>query len=54
MHYAHGKYGNRRLERVEAFTDQYMPLPIVKKYPGNTITIDKSTPEQVAILEYIP
>lgn len=54
MHYAHGKYGNRRLERVEAFTDQYMPLPIVKKYPGNTISIDKSTPEQVAILEYIP
>ena len=54
MHYAHDGCGSRRMERVNAFTDQYMPLPIVKKYPGNTITIDKSTPEQVAILEYIP
>lgn len=54
MHYAHGKYGNRRLERVNAFTDQYMPLPVVREYDTNTIVIDKSTPEQVAVLKFIP
>ncbi len=53
MHYAHGKHGNRRLERVSAFTDQYMPLSIVREYDTNTITIDKSTPEQVAVLKYM-
>lgn len=53
MHYAHDGYGGRRLERVSAFTDQYMPLPIVKNYDTNTITITKNTPEQVAVLKYI-
>lgn len=54
MHYAHGKYGNRRLERVKAFTDQYMPLPIVKEYDTDTVVIDKSTLEQVAVLKFMP
>lgn len=54
MHYAHGKCGNRRLERIEAFTDQYMPLPVVKTYDTDTIEITKSTPQQVAVLKYIP
>lgn len=53
MHYAHDGCGNRRMERVEAFTDQYMPLPIVHFYDTNTIKIDSSTPEQVAVLKYI-
>ena len=53
MHYAHDGYGNRRQERVEAFTDQYMPLPIVKFYDTNTITITKQTPTQVAVLKYM-
>ena len=54
MHYAHDKCGNRRLERINAFTDQYMPYPIVKWYETNTITIDRDTPQQVAVLKYIP
>lgn len=54
MHYAHEKCGNRRLERIEAFTDQYMPYPIVKWYDTNTINITKETPMQVAVLKYIP
>lgn len=54
MHYAHDGCGNRRLERLEAFTDQYAPMPIVKKYETNTIEITKQTPEQVAVLKYIP
>lgn len=52
MHFAHGRYGGRRLERVEAFTDQYMPLPIVKNYDTNTITITKNMPEEVAVLMF--
>lgn len=54
MHYAHDNIGNRRLERIDDFTDQYQPLPIVKKYDTNRIEITKSTPEQVAVLKYIP
>lgn len=53
MHYAHDGYGNRRQERVEAFTDQYLPLPIVHFYDTNTISLDKTTPEQVAVLKFI-
>lgn len=53
MHYAHDGCGNRRMERVNAFTDQYMPLPIVRFYDTNTIRIDADTPEQVAVLKYI-
>ncbi len=53
MHYAHGKFGSRRYERLEAFTDQYAPLPLVKKYDTNTITISHDTPEQVAVLKYM-
>lgn len=52
MHYAHDGIGNRRLERVEAFTRQYMPSPNVKFYDTDTIEIDKSTPEQVAVLKF--
>lgn len=54
MHYAHDNCGNRRLERIEAFTDQYMPYPVVKWYDTNTISIDKSTPQQVAVLKFKP
>lgn len=53
MHYAHDGCGNRRMERVNAFTDQYMPLPIVRFYDTNTIRINADTPEQVAVLKYI-
>ncbi len=53
MHYAHDGCGNRRMERVNAFTDQYMPLPIVHFYDTNTIRIDADTPEQVAVLKYV-
>ncbi len=53
MHYAHGRMGNRRLERVEAFTNQYMPLPIVKFYDTDTINITKQTPTQVAVLKFM-
>lgn len=53
MHYAHDGCGNRRMERVNAFADQYMPLPIVRFYDTNTIRIDADTPEQVAVLKYI-
>ena len=52
MHYAHDGFGSRRMERVNAFTDQYMPLPIVRFYDTDTITIDRSTPQQVAVLKY--
>lgn len=54
MHYAHDGCGSRRMERVTAFTDQYMPLPIVHFYDTNTISIDKDTPAQVAVLKSCP
>ena len=54
MHYAHDGCGSRRMERVTAFTDQYMPLPIVHFYDTNTISIDKNTPAQVAVLKFMP
>lgn len=54
MHYAHDGCGSRRMERVTAFTDQYMPLPIVHFYETDTISIDKDTPEQVAVLKFMP
>lgn len=53
MHYAHGRIGGRRWERIEDFIDQYEPLPIVRKYDTDTIVIDHSTPEQVAVLKYM-
>lgn len=53
MHYAHDGMGSRRMERVNAFTDQYMPLPIVRFYDTDTITIDRDTPQQVAVLKYM-
>lgn len=52
MHYAHDGCGSRRMERVQAFTDQYMPLPVVRFYDTDTIEIDKTTPHQVAVLKY--
>ena len=52
MHYAHDGCGNRRLERVEAFTDQYMPLSIVRFYDTDTIEITRQTPTQVAVLKF--
>lgn len=53
MHYAHDGMGSRRMERVNAFTDQYAPLPIVKFYDTDTIEIDRSTPQQVAVLKFM-
>ena len=53
MHYAHDGKGSRRMERVNAFTDQYMPLPIVHFYDTDTIEIDRTTPQQVAVLKYM-
>ena len=53
MHYAHDGCGSRRMERVNAFTDQYMPLPIVHFYDTDTITIDRNTPQQVAVLKFM-
>ena len=53
MHYAHDGCGSRRMERVEAFTDQYMPLDLVRFYDTDTITIDHNTPQQVAVLKYM-
>jgi len=53
MHYAFEHFGSRRLERLEAFTDQYAPLDIVKRYNTDTIEITKQTPEQVAVLKYM-
>ena len=41
------------MERVEAFTDQYMPLDLVHLYDTDTITVDHSTPQQVAVLKYM-
>lgn len=52
MHYAHDGMGSRRMERVTAFTDQYLPFPMVEFYNTDTIEIDKSTPQQVAVLKY--
>lgn len=54
MHYAHDGCGSRRMERVTAFTDQYMPLPIVHFYDTDTICINEDTPEQVAVLKFMP
>ena len=51
MHYAHD---GRRMERVNAFTDQYMPLPIVHFYDTNTMSIDHDTEAQVAVLKFQP
>ena len=53
MHYAHDNIGGRRWERIEDFIDQYEPVPIVKKYDTNTITVTRDTPEQVAVLKYM-
>lgn len=53
MHYAHDGCGSRRMERVNAFTDQYMPLPIVHFYDTDTIIIDRNTPQQVAVLKFM-
>ena len=53
MHYAHDGCGSRRMERVNAFTDQYMPLPIVHFYDTDTIKIDRNTPQQVAVLKFM-
>lgn len=54
MHYAHDGCGSRRMERVNAFTDQYMPLPIVHFYDTNTMSIDHDTEAQVAVLKFQP
>ena len=53
MHYAHDGCGSHRMERVNAFTDQYMPLPIVHFYDTDTIKIDRNTPQQVAVLKFM-
>lgn len=53
MHYAHDNIGGRRWERIDDFIGQYEPLPIVKKYDTNTISITHDTPEQVAVLKYM-
>ena len=53
MHYEHDGCGSRRMERVEALTEQYEPLPLVRYYDTDTFTLTRDTPEQVAVLKYL-
>lgn len=53
MHYAHDGCGSRRMERVNALTDQYEPLPLVRFYDTDTLVLEHDTPEQVAVLKYL-
>ena len=51
MHY---KLGNIGLEKVAELSDFLVQIEEYNEYPGNTITVDKKTEAQVAVLKFIP
>ena len=51
MHYRMGDIG---LEAVAELNDFLVQIEEYNEYPGNTITVDKKTEAQVAVLKFIP
>ncbi len=51
MHYKGKKFGPLMLAKVEAFTELFKDKPI-KNYDTDSIDVDKSTEEQVAVLKF--
>ena len=51
MHYRLGDIG---LEAVAELNDFLVQIEEYNEYPGNTITVDKKTEAQVAVLKFIP
>lgn len=49
MHYRRGGVGYDVIGTVDAFTALY-PAELVRRYPTNVLTVEKDTPEQVAVL----
>ena len=52
MHYRDGQRGYPVLQPVSAFLSLF-PTGLIRRYDGNTLTVDASTPQQVAVLSYI-
>ena len=52
MHYRDGARGYEVLEPVEAFLSQF-PAELIRRYPGNTLTLTPDLPEQIAVLTYL-
>lgn len=52
MHYRFGKYGARRLEHLENFTNLFEAPEMIHCYDTDTIVIDENTEPQVAVLKY--
>ncbi len=49
MHYRRGGVGYDVIGTVDTFTALYPP-ELVRRYPTNVLTVEKDTPEQVAVL----
>ena len=49
MHYRAGEKGFDNIDTVEPFT-RLFPREKVRVYPGSVLTVDRDTPEQVAVL----
>ena len=51
MHYRDGQRGYPVLQPLSAFLSLF-PAGLIRHYEGNTLTVDASTPQQVAVLAY--
>ncbi len=51
MHYRNGNLGFDVLSTLDDFLEQY-PAELVRRYPSNTLAVEKDMPEQIAVLRY--